>query len=63
MPARFGGWDKVTECKVRRKWTVGSTEDEGSGEGRMWLVLCCSAVDETGRLGGREGGSGEVLLA
>ena len=33
VPARFGGWDKVPECKVRRGWTVGSTADEGREEG------------------------------
>lgn len=48
MPVGTGGWDttKSVGGKVRRGWFVGFTVGVGKGEGRLQLVVCCSARDK-----------------
>lgn len=56
MPVGVRGWDTVMSgrSEVRKGWPVWSTADVGRGEGRLQLVICCSARDGTEEVGLRE---------
>lgn len=54
-------WGLMEVREVKTEWTVRSTEDVGSGKGRLWLVFCVTEA-KSGRLDLEGEGNGEDLL-